>query len=465
MIKSTVNDNLVTVMPHRYDDNEDSGDRFWVEDPLALLTDFTLIPRAKMSLEQKMNVITRIVIIVWILLLVVKYRHATVFFLATLLVIVLIYYSRKRHEERIERILKRLDRNEDRYETRTENPNSVQASQPPNKESTDGGFTRFEALAGNKMTETLEAVTARPATFAAKNHDERSVQEHRRLKEALKLKKTTKRQEKIQRQQFNLQKAEEKEMRKKNQQEELVRSQQPPKRDPRRPWPPTVPFSMEVHSGHGEISQEAAHVPQPHLKHPENHFQDKNEQPRQADRHQLEHNGHTYDGKRDVKSANQLDEQRQLNLRRSQLGGPRPQADSKFHGYHAEAFHDESGEESDNDSASDSYERQEVEIGCPVVVVDVKPVTPPIIKRTFLPSNYDAAQDKTPVVRNEGPKMTRHGAARARRVPKWGDNNDIKPLHDASDMQFTRAAKLEQKIDSKGRNNRERQSQVHSLFG
>lgn len=405
MIKSTLHENSVAVMSRHHDEDDNSRECFWAEDPLVLVTDFTLIPRAKMSLAEKMNVITRIVIIVWILLLIVKYKHATVFFLATLLIIVLVYYSRKRHEERVQRILERLDHSSERYSVRGENPKTSQWIT-----GNDGvvEFTRFEAKAGNRMADIS-------ATPSEKSHAvENPAADHERLKDLLTLKKTLKRQEKIEKQERKLQKEENKlhrkTMRKKNQEEELVRAQRsekPEKRDPRRPWPPTVPFSMEVKSGHP--------------------------------------------------GKGALDEQRQLNLRRSHLGGPRPNADSKFHGYHAEAFQDESGEESDDQE----YERQEVEAAQEVV----EPIKPIVTKRTFLPSNYDVAQDKTPAVKNEGPKMTRHGAARARRVPKWNDNNEIKPLHDASEMQFTRAARLEQRTNSKGRANNERQSQVHSLFG
>ena len=442
-----MNENFVTVMSRHYDDRDDPGDCFWVEDPLALLTDFTLIPRAKMSLEQKMNIITRIVIVVWILLLVIKYRHATVFFLATLLVIVLIYYSRKRHEDRISRIIAKLSNSTDRYTARSENLSKSIDN--------DEGFTRFEAMAGNKMPQPVKA--EEPSTrFVEKNRDDQNLlEEHQKLQELLKLKKTMKRQEKIA-------KREKKAMRKKNQ-EEMVTAQQPAKRDPRRPWPPTVPFSMEVKSGHGGISQEAAHVPQPHNKANDKHFDDKNRNaPPSIERKPAQHN--TYEGKRDVKSSNRqsetdLEEQRKLNLRRSHLGGPH--ADSKFHGYHVEAFQDESGEESDSQSESERNNyRQEVQSA--PAVIDEKPA---VAKRTFLPSNYDISQDKTAPVKNDNPKMTRHGAARARRVPKWGDDNEVKAMQDASEMQFARAAKMEESLDTKGRSHRERKSQVRSLFG
>ncbi|MEO7398152.1 MAG: hypothetical protein ABIW84_06270, partial [Ilumatobacteraceae bacterium] len=380
-------------MGYDYNDGDDSPERMWIEDPLALLTDFTLIPRAKMSLEQKMNVITRIVIIVWILLLVVKYRHATVFFLATILVIVILYYSRKRHEIRIQNLLARLDRGQDRHAVRSENPDSSASVFANSGRDFAGDFTRFEAKGANPM----------PNTFVEKNRDEQKPSaEYAQLKAALKQKKILKRQEKLQKQ--------ESKMRKKNQQqEEMVRAAQPPKRDPRRPWPPTVPFSMEVHSGHGEISQEAAHIPDPHHKKPDQHFSNKNQEPRKnAKQPELKHNGHVFEGKRDVKTSNRLDEERQLNLRRAQLGGPRALADSKFHGYQTETFQDEEVED-------ESELEEEIEEAKPVVT-----------KRTFLPANYDVAQEKTKPVKNDNPKMTRHGAARARRQPKWNDNNEIK---------------------------------------
>jgi hypothetical protein len=441
-------------------DNHDDEclEPFWAEDPVALLTDFSLVPRAKMSLEQKLNVITRIVIIVWILLLIIKYKHATLFLMTSLLVIVLIYYSKRRHETRIRRILKHIDKKSEnhRFEARSENPMTSRCEStvlPNNDISCDDGFTRFEAKAGHGKFPPKNVDESKLVTTETMDSSEEA--EQRRLKVAVKKQKHLNKLKKLQQEEDTLlqrqdhknTKNTEKTIRKKSEEDGSKRNGGEKsrdgkavqggemKRDPRRPWPPVVPFSMEVHASNKHVDQ-----------------------------------------------SNSIGEKRTKNLQRSYLGGPNRLADSKFHGYQVEAFQDdESGEEVDDEESSININQAQAQSGDyqntskqqrNIVQThkqnhetpeEPKPAAIP--KRTFLPANYDGAQDRTPPVKNENPKMTRHGAVRARRLPKWGDDNEVKTMHQASEMQFTRAAKLEQKTNPKGRTDYERKSQVHSLFG
>jgi hypothetical protein len=423
----------------RDDTYDECSEPFWVEDPMALLTDFSLVPRAKMSLEQKLNVITRIVIIVWILLLVIKYKHATLFLMTSLLVIVLIYYSKKRHEDRIRRILQHIDKQSSnhRFEARSDNPITSSCEDrtfPSNEAVRDGDFMRFEAKAGhgNFQTKNLDNTKIQVETM-----DSSEEAEQQRLKVAVKKQKHLNKLKKLQQEEELLlqkqnQKHTERTIRKKNEEdrsnrnggEKLVERSEM-KRDPRRPWPPVVPFSMEVHA-------------------PNKH----------TDR------------------SNSLDEQRTKNLHRAYQGGPNRLADSKFHGYRIETFQDDDSGEEESTSNSRSHVEYEERQSKNIVLnhkqqheTPEEPKAATIQRRTFLPANYDGAQDRAPPVKNEGPKMTRHGAARARRVPKWGDDNEVKTMHNASEMQFDRAAKLEHQTNTKGRINLERKSQVRSLFG
>ena len=66
---------------------------FWLERPSCLFSDFRFIPNRDMTLEEKLNCITRLVILVFIVLLLYgRSREATYFLLIALVVIIALYY-------------------------------------------------------------------------------------------------------------------------------------------------------------------------------------------------------------------------------------------------------------------------------------------------------------------------------------------------------------------------------------
>ncbi len=80
--------------------------KFWAENPLALLERFDVVPREEMTLEEKLNAVTRLVIIIFIILLVARYKHATIFLLSALLIILILYRFQnpnKAHKEKRDR--------------------------------------------------------------------------------------------------------------------------------------------------------------------------------------------------------------------------------------------------------------------------------------------------------------------------------------------------------------------------
>lgn len=73
--------------------DKDCSDRFWLESPECLLRDLNFVPNVDMTLEQRMNTITRLVIVIFIILLVVKAKYAVKFLLVSLVLIIVLYYS------------------------------------------------------------------------------------------------------------------------------------------------------------------------------------------------------------------------------------------------------------------------------------------------------------------------------------------------------------------------------------
>lgn len=83
--------------------------QFWIQDPQGLISDWKFIPNRHMSLEEKMNAITRLVIIIFIIMLILKYKHALPFLIVTLVLIVFLYYAQRRRIDRMKgSILKSL---------------------------------------------------------------------------------------------------------------------------------------------------------------------------------------------------------------------------------------------------------------------------------------------------------------------------------------------------------------------
>lgn len=66
---------------------------FWLNDPTVLLRSSAFIPTESMTMEEKLNAITRLVIIVFVILLVMKDRRALPVLLISLAVIILVYWT------------------------------------------------------------------------------------------------------------------------------------------------------------------------------------------------------------------------------------------------------------------------------------------------------------------------------------------------------------------------------------
>ena len=71
--------------------------KFWLYNPIDLLCSTTLIPLNNMDLEEKMNSITRFVILIFLLLFLTNCKKSYVFLIISILFIIIIYYIQKRN--------------------------------------------------------------------------------------------------------------------------------------------------------------------------------------------------------------------------------------------------------------------------------------------------------------------------------------------------------------------------------
>lgn len=482
---------------------------FWVEAPLCLLTDFSLIPRADMTLEEKMNTITRIVLVVWILLLIFGHRRANLFLIIALVVIVLLYYARRRRlqQEGIQKLLKALgagdhcqqhrnaeehhrgeskhrrsfrnsniqsrsrdsddsdsdsdssdsssssssDRHENRrgFGSQLERHHAHQPKEEPDRQRNDG-FERFEATAGNNRYAAQTTSDQRP-NLPAKSTSRSGPRRETVYEEV----------ENDDAAPEDLPETDQVDVDQELVQTPITRKSAPAsKRNPRKPYPLTVSPSMEVRAA------------------------------------------------------------RQENLMKSYRGGAAPHAGSKFHGYQTKNFQDEEGPSiryvnrrlrgtvaaqasppvaapsqtvemqederyvvmAENDDAEleddqDNVDEDDVQDGAvePEDEQDEEPepVAPPqnqrrqvqaVKKRVFLPANYDGFIATPAPEKSDRPKLTRHGAMRGNRVPtKHADSNQVSVKYNANDLMFNRAAKLERETNARLKANRK--SQINGMFG
>lgn len=75
-----------------------SSTKFWIEDPCILLTDFKIVPTNKMTLEEKMNAMTRLIIILTVVLYFIKFQYWLAF-AAISIVSIIIYYASKKEKK------------------------------------------------------------------------------------------------------------------------------------------------------------------------------------------------------------------------------------------------------------------------------------------------------------------------------------------------------------------------------
>ncbi len=76
---------------------------FWLENPQNFYKDFKLLPTQTMCLEEKMNCLSRIVIIIFIILYILNYKYSVIFLLILLLIIIIFYYNKRKHMTTIEK--------------------------------------------------------------------------------------------------------------------------------------------------------------------------------------------------------------------------------------------------------------------------------------------------------------------------------------------------------------------------
>ncbi len=70
------------------------SERFWLEDPRNLINKGTVLPSHHDSFEEKLNAVTRLVIIITIILAIVKWRHWQTFIVISLISIVAVYLNK-----------------------------------------------------------------------------------------------------------------------------------------------------------------------------------------------------------------------------------------------------------------------------------------------------------------------------------------------------------------------------------
>lgn len=78
-----------------------SDQKFWAENPCILLTDMKVFPTAEMSVNQKLNALTRLAIIIAVVMYFMKYKQWFAFISIALLVIVLLKYTKPSEQENV----------------------------------------------------------------------------------------------------------------------------------------------------------------------------------------------------------------------------------------------------------------------------------------------------------------------------------------------------------------------------
>ena len=64
---------------------------FWVYDLSSLFRTFNLIPYGSIASGSRLNAISRLIILIYIILLIVKYKNAHMFFVCSLIIILIVH--------------------------------------------------------------------------------------------------------------------------------------------------------------------------------------------------------------------------------------------------------------------------------------------------------------------------------------------------------------------------------------
>lgn len=369
-------------------------DTFWVEAPFCLLTDFRVIPREEMTLEQKMNTITRIVILVFLVMLIAKYKHAMAFLLISIVLIVILYYAKRR----------RVDEEYTRSHSKKQKEHSHGRMSSWDVEH-DYSPERIYAHAGNGREEALQAQERYPERFmatAGSDDDE----DYETMASGKKVHQ---------------------------------------KSNPRRPFPPTVPADLIVKAGRRNVqAQNQATIrgrifnTAPEMAQYVPSFGQK----KAVQAEQVNMRGGFQ--REPAPSETAVRASRDQTMKKAYLGTPKNF--SRYHGYQVQDFQDDAEQEDEQQEEEPNndalyYDVPEME---EVVQTAVAP------KRRFLPANYDPSQDlellsgeSTTNVMVPGP------GRRLRRVPHWGDNNQNPNKIDAAEIMFTKAAQIEKATNAR----------------
>lgn len=74
----------------------DCPERFWLEEPRDLLARFDILPRSTDTWEQKLNSVTRLIILITVILVALKWKHWLTFLLIALILIVFVYLLKQK---------------------------------------------------------------------------------------------------------------------------------------------------------------------------------------------------------------------------------------------------------------------------------------------------------------------------------------------------------------------------------
>lgn len=135
--------------------NTDCKKVFWLESPDCLFSNAQIIPNQNMSLEERMNAITRLIIIVFVILLIMKHKNALAFLIVGLIIVIIAYYSQKKEKSNLSKVFKYDNaHNKDKHYTNSSNSYDIN--------NLEYGRTRFFAEAGSKNFNNIQVIKKKP---------------------------------------------------------------------------------------------------------------------------------------------------------------------------------------------------------------------------------------------------------------------------------------------------------------
>lgn len=89
----------MTTPPKEEEVGQKTKDKFWVDDPCILFSNFQIFPNPKQTKNEKLNALTRLAVIISIVLYYFEYEYWVSFLLVSLLTVLLLKYAGKRNKE------------------------------------------------------------------------------------------------------------------------------------------------------------------------------------------------------------------------------------------------------------------------------------------------------------------------------------------------------------------------------